>query len=196
MGGGLETLLSLIGDGAEEITRDPLAGALTWLLAGVFAIAGTTKLRRPAVAAMAMLDFGVIRRPRPALGAALGAAELTLAIVLVLGVAPAPTLATAALLLAVFATLIARALRAGDTFACFCLGDDDSEISRWTLARTATLAALAGALAATAPATATVLEGVHVLEAVAGASLLGTALLVARAPRLLRWDPAVMPEAA
>src|SRR5688572_9438782 len=131
MGGGFETLLSLIGEAAEAVTSDPLSGALTWLLAGVFAIAGTTKLRRPAVAAMAMLDFRIVRRPRPVLGAALGALELTLAVALVLGVAPAPTLAAAALLLAVFAALIARALRAGDTFACFCLGDDDSEISRW-----------------------------------------------------------------
>lgn len=183
---GFESAFSLLGGILRLLTEPPNYGISVWVLAVVFAWSGAVKLRQPALAAMAMVDFGVLRRVRPRLGAALGAAETLLAVSLAL--LPTFTLPVAAGLLWLFVALIARSLLSGEEFACFCFGDADSELSRLTLLRTGALALLASVLAF-APA------GAHpgfgptdMLQAVSAVALVGTLALAARIPRLLRWN--------
>ncbi|MBX6765102.1 MAG: hypothetical protein IRY88_15705 [Rubrobacteraceae bacterium] len=149
------------------------------------------KLRRPALAAMAMVDFKVARRVRPSLGFALGAGELVLALALALG-GPASRfiIAIAAALLWVFTLLIARSLWSGERFACFCFGDTDSVLSRWTLLRTSALALLASTLAILALPTNSYREpgAAPVLELVVAAAILGTVVLLGRVPDLWKWN--------
>jgi hypothetical protein len=164
-------------------------GIVLWFLAAIFAWSGLVKLRRPTLAAMSMVDFGVVRRVNPTLGWLLGAVELTLAIVLALRLLPRITLLLSAMLLWLFTIVIARSLWRGETFACFCFGDADSKLSRWTLLRTSTLALLATSMIF-APVPAALALGLQtiLLQAVIAWSLLGTIVLSSNALRLLRWN--------
>lgn len=171
-------------------TRPAGYGIAVWVLAIIFAWSGIAKLRQPILAAMAMVDFGVLRRVRPRLGSALGAVELSLALLLAAGALRTVFLPIAAALLWVFALLIAKSLRSGKRFACFCFGEADSELSRLTLVRTATLALLATVVAVGSPVT-----GAHprfgsayALQGVSAAAIVGAIVLVAQIPRLLRWN--------
>ncbi len=185
---GFESAFLLLGDILRLLTEPPNHGIAVWVLAVVFAWSGIVKLRQPALAAMAMVDFGILRRVRPGLGAALGAAETLLAVSLALGVFPALTLPVAAGLLWLFVALIAHSLLSGEEFACFCFGNADSELSRLTLVRTGALALLASALAF-APAGAYPGFGpAGILQAVSAVALVGTLALAARIPKLLRWN--------
>jgi hypothetical protein len=131
------------------------AGALGPTLLGglgvAFAAAGTFKLRRPEVAAAAVQSFGLLTRPGRSVGVAAGAAELALAAACVAGALGAvdtrAVAIVAAVVLVALATVIARSLRAGQTFTCACFGPND-ELSGTTLARALALTAvaLAGAL--------------------------------------------------
>ncbi len=147
---GLESAFSLFAGGLHLITAPAGYGIAIWILVIVFMWSGVAKLRQPTLAAMAMVDFGVLRRVRPRLGGALGAAELLVALSLVTGTLPALCMPLTAGLLWFFVLLIAKGLLSGEDFACFCFGDADSRISRLTLFRTATLALLA-TLVAVAP---------------------------------------------
>jgi hypothetical protein len=165
-------------------------GIAVWILAIVFAWSGVAKLRRPTLAAMAIVDFGVSRRVMPRLGTALGATELLLALLLITGMLSRIFLPITAGLLWLFVLLIARSLWAGERFACFCFGDVDSELSHLTLVRTATLALLAS-VAAVAPPPAVAYTGFSVTDALQAASamaVVGTIVLVNLIPRLLRWN--------
>lgn len=186
---GFETLAGALESAVDWLTGPVGADIGTWLLAIVFALAAAPKLRRPALAALAMVDFRVTRRAHPALGAALGGAEAAVAVALASGVAPAVSLAAAALLLWAFVALIARALARGESFACWCFGETAEGLSRRTLARTAALAALATLLAAAGGEhLGTTLEGDAALAPVAAAAVVGCAALAARVGRLLRWN--------
>lgn len=194
---GFAVLLSLAQDTLRTLTGPSGYGIAIWFLAGVFMWSGITKVRQPALTAMAMVDFGVARRVWPHLGLALGLAEVALATALV--VLPQLSVVIAAVLLWIFVLLIARSLQADEHFACFCFGDADSQLSRWTLARTTALALLTTGL--TVGTTQTVLsrsiEG-NGLEAVAAMGLLGGIALVRRIPHLLHWnsDPLGLRKAA
>ncbi len=136
---------------AGEILADPAtSGIARWFLVAIFVVSGLAKVRHPALAALAMVDFGVARRVRPPLGLLVGLAELGLAAALALGIWAGPlvrpTAIVAAGVLWLFALLIARSLRAGDRFACFCFGESDDRLSALTLVRTAGLAFLATGL--------------------------------------------------
>jgi len=187
---GFESALSLAGDALRVLTEQPGYGISVWFLVWVFAWSGIAKLRRPALAAMAMVDFGVVRHVQPLLGGALGATELLLAFALALGMLSVLFLWIAAILLWLFVILIARSLYAGERFACFCFGNADSQLSRWTLARTSVLALFASALAlVTKPGE--LYRGLHeadVLQAIAALSLIGTIVLLSYVPRLLDWN--------
>ncbi len=187
---GFESALALFAELLRLVTAQTGYGIAVWVLAIVFVWSGVAKLRRPALAAMAMMDFGVVRRIRPRLGSALGAAELLLALFLVAGVLPALSLPLTAGLLWFFFLLILKGLLSGGDFACFCFGDSASKLSRLTLVRTATLALLASVLAVAPPAAGTYagLGETYVLQAITAAAFIGAIVLVGQIPSLLRWN--------
>ena len=137
---------------------------------------------------MAMVDFGVLRRVRPRLGAALGAAELLLALFLATGTLPVVFLPAAAVLLWIFALLIARSLFAGEDFACFCFGDADSRLSGWTLLRTIVLALLGSVLVVALPSAGdyAVFGETYALQMASAMALVGAIVLASQIPELLR----------
>lgn len=190
--GGFEAAGGLLRDAYAAVTSADGAGAAASLLAWVFLLSGTVKLRRPALAALAMVDFGVARKTVPALGLALGAVEVMLGAALLLRVFPGAALVVAGVLLTAFAAVIARAVARGDSFPCFCFGDAEGSISWWTFARTAALAALAVVLVAGAPAELGAGGTARSLQEVVALSVLGSALLAARIPRLVRWNAVAM----
>ena len=187
---GFESALALFTELLRLITAPTGYGIAVWILAIIFVWSGVAKLRRPTLAAMAMMDFGVLRRVRPRLGSALGAAELLLALSLIAGVLPALVLPVTAGLLWFFVLLIARGLLSGEDFACFCFGDSASRLSRLTLVRTVALALLASVLAISPP-----VRGVYasfsqtyLLQAISAAAFIGTIVLGSHIPKLLRWN--------
>jgi hypothetical protein len=184
---GYASALSLLADVLYLVTAPAAYGIAIWILAIIFAWSGLAKLRRPTLAAMAMHDFGVLRRIRPRLGGALGAAELLLAVSLVTGALPAIVLPVTAGLLWFFVLLIAKSLFSGEEFSCFCFGDYETRLSSLTLVRTAALALLASVLAL-APLPYAGLGQRYLLQALSAAALVGAIVLGGQIPKLLRWN--------
>jgi methylamine utilization protein MauE len=187
---GFESALSLFAKVLHLVTAPTGYGIAVWVLAIIFVWSGVAKLRQPTLAAKAIMDFGVLRRVRPRLGSALGAAELLLALLLITGTLPAVFLPVTAGLLWFFVLLIARSLRTGKDFACFCFGDADSTLSRLTLVRTTALALLASVLAVAPPPTGMYagFSETYVLQAVSAAALVAAIVLGGQIPKLLRWN--------
>lgn len=176
-----------LGRGLFEAWMSPAGtGVTAWFLAALFAISGTTKLRRPTLAAMAMVDLGMVHRVRPRLGQALGIGELGLAGALI--VEPGPAGAVAAAVLWLFACMIVRALLSGAAFPCFCFGETDQFVSRMTLARTTMLALAATVLAWGARAGNVGIAGESLLQMAVAGAVLGLIVLGSRVPGLLRWN--------
>ena len=193
--GGFDSAIHLVRSGVHVLAGGPGSGVAMLFLALVFAWSAATKLRRPALAAMAMVDFKVMRRVHPALGFALGAGELLLALALAMG---GPilrlSLPVAGITLWFFALLIARSLWSGERFACFCFGDTDSALSGFTLLRTVSLALLASLLAVFATPT-SVYRGVNVasvLEASVALAILAIIVLAGHVPDLWKWNREVL----
>ena len=184
---GFESALSLLAKALHLITAPTGYGIAVWILAIVFVWSGVAKLRQPTLAAVAMVEFGVLRRVRPRLGSALGAAESLLALLLIAGTLPALFLPVTAGLLWLFVLLIAKSLLSGKDFACFCLGDSDSRLSRLTLVRTGALALLASVMAVV-PLPYASFDRTYFLQAISAASLVGTIVLAAQIAKLLRWN--------
>lgn len=187
---GFESAISLVVDTLRIMRSETGYGIAVWFLAVIFAWSAISKLRRPASAAMAMVDFRVVRKLQPRLGSVLGAAEMLLALSLALGVAPEFFLPLAAGLLWLFVFLIARSLLSREQFACFCFGDTESKISRWTLIRTIILAAIASVqVIPPIPANLYTVSGQsYVLQAVSAITLVGVLVLGSWIPKLLRWN--------
>jgi methylamine utilization protein MauE len=184
---GFESALSLFAKALHLITAPTGYGIAVWILAIVFVWSGVAKLRQPTLAAVAMMDFGVLRRVRPRLGSALGAAELLLALLLISGTLPALFLPVVAGLLWLFVLLIAKSLLSGEDFACFCFGDAESRLSRLTLVRTGALALLASVLAV-APLPYASFDRTYLLQAISAAAVVGTIALGSQIAKLLRWN--------
>lgn len=154
MDSGLENGWKLLGDAADGIIGSQgLLACLALGLACVFVLSGIPKLRKPDLAALAIVDFGLMRRSRAGAGVGLGLAECGLAIALGISAASSstpvraiPAIAAAALLW-FFVALVGRSLRSGSEFACFCFGSGESRLSAFTLLRTAVLALAATVLA-------------------------------------------------
>lgn len=185
---GFESAFSLFAKVPHLVTGPTGYGIAVWVLAIIFMWSGGAKLRQPTLAAMAMMDFGVLRRVRPRLGSALGAAELLLALLLVTGTLPVLFLPITAGLLWFFVLLIAKSLRSGKDFACFCFGETDSRLSGLTLVRTATLALLASMLTALPTGTYAAFSRTYVLQAISAAAFVGTIVLGSQIAKLLRWN--------
>jgi hypothetical protein len=184
---GFGSAIDLLAQFFHLVTGPAGYGIAIWVLAIIFVWSGLAKLRRPALAAMAMNDFGILRRVRPRLGGALGAVELLLALSLITGTFLVVVMPVTAGLLWFFALLIARSLWLGKDFSCFCFGDADSRLSRLTLVRTIGLALLATALVVV-PLRYAGFDQVYILQAISAAALVGTVVLASRIPGLLRWN--------
>jgi hypothetical protein len=184
---GFGSAIGLFAQVFDLVTGPAGYGIAIWVLAIIFVWSGLAKLRRPALAAMAINDFGILRRIRPRLGGALGAVELLLALSLITGVFLVVTLPFTAALLWLFVLLIARSLWLGKDFSCFCFGDADSRLSRLTLVRTTALALLASALVLV-PLQYAGFDQVYLLQAISAAALVGTIVLASRIPKLLSWN--------
>ena len=184
---GFGSALSLLVGAIGLLTAPAGYGIAVWVLAIVFVWSGLAKVRRPALAAMAITDFGLLHKIRPWLGAALGGAELLLAVSLIAGALPIVFLPVTAGLLWFFVLLIAKSLWSGKEFACFCFGDADARISRVTLVRTIALALLASVLAV-APLSYASLDQAYLLQALCAAALVGAIALGGQIPKLLRWN--------
>jgi hypothetical protein len=184
---GFGSAIYLLAQVFDLVTGPAGYGIAIWVLAIIFVWSGLAKLRRPALAAMAINDFGILRRIRPGLGRALGAVELLLALSLITGTLLVVVLPFTAGLLWFFVLLIARSLWLGKDFSCFCFGDADSRLSRVTLVRTTALALLASALVVV-PLRYANFDQVYLLQAISAAALVGTIVLSSRIPSLLRWN--------
>lgn len=117
-----------------------LAPAAAWVVASVFIWSGVAKLHRPERAALALVDFGLLRRPVIGAGVALGVFEIALAFS-VMTVHPVGSLIAVGVFFA-FAVVVLRSLAAGRRFPCYCFGGSE-EISAWSLFRALGLLALA-----------------------------------------------------
>ena len=184
---GFGSATALLAQVFDLLTGPAGYGIAIWVLAIIFVWSGLAKLRRPTLAAMAMNDFGIIRRIRPGLGSALGAVEVLLALCLITGTLRVVILPVTAGLLWFFVLLIARSLWLEKDFSCFCFGDADSRLSRLTLVRTTSLALLASALALV-PLPYAGFDQVYLLQAISAAAFVGTIVLASRIPKLLSWN--------
>lgn len=189
--GGFALLLRAVGHGLQGVASDSGALVGAWLLGFIFVYSGAAKLRQPALAAMAIVDFGVGRTPRPILGTALGIVEFALGAGFVfsaLGIVPYPWLVpvSAAVLLLVFAMLLAWNLAVGRRFPCHCFGDSNENISWFTLARTTLLAFIAAMTAIlirqSEPSASTV------LGAIVATGMLASVLLVQNCQEIRGWN--------
>lgn len=190
---GLDILGGLIADIADVASEPAFFAVALWLLAGVFAVSGFAKLRQPALAAFAIADFGVVSRPNPRHGTALGIFEVALAASLaamsaVAGLGASVVAGAAAVLLWIFVILIIRSLSAGDRFECFCFGRSDSSLSARTVLRTAALAILATVTSVGLAGTDALTPSALVGSAAIGMGTLSVFALVSRVPDLLAWN--------
>lgn len=180
-GNGLSALGDLLSEIIDVVATPAVFGAGALALALVFLASAWPKLRDPGVAALAISDFGIGTGPRAWAGLALGAAELTLSLLLVLASVSASgefrqaVLGIATLVLLAFSSLILRALRSGEEFACRCFGGATSPISGFTLLRTGALAGIALLLLIAAPRDfSSPGASDWIAELVSGAAALGT----------------------
>ncbi len=186
---GFETSFLLAIDVIKGLAKPNTYGVAVWFLALIFTWSGIVKLRSPALTAMAMMDFRVVRRVHPRLGLALGAVELLLALSLAIRMFPQSSLLITTLLLWLFTLLIARSLWSGESFACFCFGNVDSRLSGTALVRTVSLAILSAmVLLAVPPDASRFLSEDNALQAILASSLLGIVILAGYLPGLLRWN--------
>lgn len=188
--GGFRAFVDLAGEAVAVVANASAYGIALSFLAALFLVSGGSKLRRPRLAAVAMVNFGVANRARPGYGRALALAEITLASLLAIRVEPRVTLIAAGVLLWSFSALIARALLSGERFPCHCFGESDSALNVVTLARTATVAIVPTAFAAVGEhgAVASAASEAGALEAAAAISMLGTIALASRLRQLVVWN--------
>jgi Methylamine utilisation protein MauE len=145
------------------------------VVAGVFALSASGKLRDPAAFARSLEAFGIAAGSRRALAVALTAAELAVVPLTLWRPLAAPGLLLAAALLAVFATAIARTVRAGREVRCRCFGADGAVLRpahAWRNVALAVVALAGAALAASDPAGRIEVGGAVVVAAAAAAVLL------------------------
>lgn len=187
--GGFEPIADLVNAVWVAVRSPDGQDVVVLFVAGVLVLSSVAKLRHPRLAALAIADFGLVGRPQRAYGIALGLFELGLAGALVIQPGSPVVLGALSLTLLVFTGLIVRALRGSERFACFCFGGEE-ELSRATLLRNIVLLVLVAVLW-TAPVgggSADTAPGSSVLTLFIAIGALGTAALLARVPRLLRWN--------
>lgn len=181
---GLEIAEAVVSDVYMTLTSGHVMGVGGSFIALIFLWSGMSKLRRPAVAAMALVDFRVTRRVNQSLGKALGLLESSLGILILAAPLRLSFLVSAALL-TLFSGLILRSLVNGEAFPCQCFGDTRHNISMSTFARTFGLACFGWILATASWKDQDRLFSPDVLEFVTALGILGTIVLIATIPSLL-----------
>jgi len=167
------------------------AGIGVWCLAWIFLWSGAFKLRRPGLVAEAVVNFGLLSRPLPRIGRAVGAVELVVGLALATYVLRMPALGVATALLWLFTLLILRSLVRDRHFPCYCFGEDDRPIGWRTAARTLSLAVASTALLA---ARITAEHGGYsslrmvLLEAMVALALVSSVALAMVVSRLVTWN--------
>lgn len=144
--------------GAIELGARALSPALpalstvgVYLLVCVLLWSGVSKLARPHVTALALVEFGVIPHFDPRAAKVLGVIELALAASLALPAAAVLSLAFSCVVFGTFAGAIAVNLHAGKDFVCGCFGDEAERLSRGSLVRAVALTSFALVLLVFAP---------------------------------------------
>jgi hypothetical protein len=166
-------------------------GSAVWMLSIVLVWSGFAKLRHLRLVALAIVDFGVSKRPHVSIAVGVAVTELALAIALISGVRQQVTLAVATLLFLVFGSLLAISLRAGRRFPCRCFGGEDTSISFGTLLRSVGLALLAAGLWVQSildPGQLRPLQGEVDLQVLVGVAAVAIAAVCSRLPDLFRWN--------
>jgi|GEM_PF-1897181 len=178
----------------SALQNEPGLSIVTWFIALTLLWSGGAKLRNPGLAALAIADFGLSRRPRSWHGVALGATELLLGLTLVLG-SLLPVMATACIVLfAAFTAVIARSLRQGARFSCYCFGSESAELSWRTLLRPIALIFLVS-IVATAPLGEPYRDFAITdtyFTLVSASASLAAIVLLSRLSALLRWNTDVL----
>jgi hypothetical protein len=141
---GLQILLGWLAQGWQAWLDTHTQTILLASLGLVLIWSAIAKLRQPVLAALAIVDFGVLKRADRWVGLMLGMLEFSLGVVLLVGLVPHIAAAGAFVMFVAFTALIGRALRHGKAFACYCFGDASAKLSRLTLFRSAALATTSG----------------------------------------------------
>lgn len=136
---GIQVLLGWSAQGLRVLQNSHTQFTLITVIGIVFIWSGVAKLRQPMLAAMAIMDFGLLSRVNRSIGSLAGIFELGLGVILVSGRLPLTTTIMAMTMFGAFSLLIARSLRRGKNFACYCFGDSDAKLSRLTLFRSVAL---------------------------------------------------------
>ena len=190
---GFESIWELVQAAASAATSDDAARTAAWFVALVFAWSGAAKIRRPRLAALALVDFRVLSRVAPNAGRALGLAEVGLSLLLISGaVLGRPVAAIGAGIAAgaflAFSAAIAASLRRRARFDCFCFGAADAAISRWTLARAVALSGVAAATAVLSQGVPAASAAEAVLPGTIAAAVRGSGVLLGQLGPLVRWN--------
>lgn len=172
---------------ALDALRDAsVGGAIAAILGSVLLLSGGIKLRNPLPAAIALVNFGVARRVRPAWAYILGGLEVTVGLSLILRIAwPVPALA-ALTMFAGFFTAIASALLMKRQLECACFGEANAPLGLPTLARAVLLVGLS--VMATAASLQPLSSQDALSETVTGVALLAILVLLSAAWRLRRLN--------
>jgi Methylamine utilisation protein MauE len=165
-------------------------GAMSFAVAATFVVAGLGKLSASTEFADSLVRFKITCTSQPWAARGVAVFELAVAVALWVPVLRAGAAAVAAVAFGLFAWLIGRSLRAGDTFPCNCFGSNEREIGTFALIRASALAGLSVALLAILVAGTggpTGFSDAAVGAAIAAAAGFVGALLM-QAWRLLRFD--------
>jgi hypothetical protein len=141
---GFALMADLVRQLGSTIGSDALLGIALDLVGITFVISGLQKMRNPLMASFAFVDYRVATRARPWLGMALGTWEVGLGAWLLLRLAGPAGAGTACVVLSFFSYVLAREVGAGRQHPCYCFGAAEAALSWVTVARTASLAAVAG----------------------------------------------------
>lgn len=183
---GFQLVAAFVSQAVDWLNRAHAPEAAMLLVAGAFVLGGWAKTRRPLLAALAVVEFGVLKRASPAAGLMVGLAEIALGIALVLPDSRFVAQSAAVVLLWTFAALLVRQLILHRDAPCFCFGQADEPLTWWTVARTGglavaiTYATFAGLVTASGNAS----WSVFALSVVSAVALLASYGLLAHLPRL------------
>lgn len=185
---GLDALTALLQDAIDVLMSASFVAVGAAFLSLILLWAGTTKVIHPALAAKAVVNFGLTQRSVPLVGFTAGLIEVSLAVGLMLPSVRLEALIGSTTLLWLFVSLLGHAYFRGARFACYCFGSPTSALSPAALARTGVLAVLASSVTLVEISTAHSTPSFHeaVLHALIAGSILGAVVNTTAAASALR----------
>lgn len=190
--GGFDIILGAFGAVLTAVQSYPGFEIATLVLGGVFVWSGAAKLLSPRRTVQAIADFQLLRSPDRRHALVLAGSEVGVGVALVLGDQLTFVFGVASVMLGVFSFAVARALRRGASFSCFCFGAE-AELSYRTLLRNLLLLGLVTVLltAGTDAVRLSVPVGDALGILAVTVSTLAGLLVAAQIPSLLRWNSEV-----